>query len=451
LQPQSAGQNEENRELTRRMLARRGDLLINTLRAGEARANYRAAMELTTSPNTRAYLAQHLAFSLLQIGHGQDACNLCEDALQSLAEDNSPEAVQLRVQLSRVLVRACIAIGRLDEAEALCQEALAMAHSLQIVKPSMAAKISAGANQGLGLLCRRQGRDHEARIYFERAVEHARSAALRNEEAEALALHSSTLRDLGDFDGAEESGQAALDVAQAVGNDYLAARVLHHLSVTSYFHNELALALARSQQAAALQRQIGDPDGMVSCDILQAVVYTGTGEMDKAIAAATRARRDGYLLDNRWLMGTALYICGTVHTIGGNLPFGEAALREALEIEDFVKDLPMRESARIMLGMNAVSQGNLAEVQRIEGLLAGNIAVEIELLGGLFRGMAAIAAGDQAKAESIANATRKRAQESGYWIYAVEAGQLLLAAQNPPPLDQLVGFVCLPRSAHSQS
>lgn len=121
-------------------------------------------------------------------------------------------------------------------------------------------------------------------------------------------------------------------------------------------------------------------------------------------------------------------------------------MRQALEIEDYVKDLPMRESALLFLGINAVAQGNLDEVRRVEGALAGNVAIEVELLGGLFRGMAAIADNNYAAARAIATATRQRAQESGYLIYAAEAGQILLAVDNPPPLEKLPAFVCL----HSQ-
>jgi hypothetical protein len=85
----------------------------------------------------------------------------------------------------------------------------------------------------------------------------------------------------------------------------------------------------------------------------------------------------------------------------------------------------------------------LDEARRIEGFLSSPVAIEVELLGGLFRGMLAIARGDFASAYRSATELQRRAQESGYWMYAVEAAQLMSAAENPPPLDKLPAFVCV--------
>lgn len=449
-QPQSGLESGEQRQMLARMFALRGDLLINTLRAHEARANYRSAIDLTDAPTKRAHLAQRLALSLLRSGHAQDALNLCEDALQSLSSMDSAEAMGVRLPLGGVLVRAYIAVGQLDDAARLCQDALAAARALRLTKPTLAEKISVSAYQGLGYICRRQADNEQARIYFERAVVHARNAGSQNEEAEALTYLSVTLRELGDFVQAEEIGQAALAVAQTTGNDYLTANALHRLSIASYYHNELKIALERSEQAAALHRQMGDAGGIVLTESLQALVYTTIGDLKEATIAINRARQECSLLDNNWLQGLSLYVYGIVHTLGGNLKAAETALRGALRMDDYVKDLPMREGVLLFLGINAVAQGNLEEAERIEQSLAGNVAIEVELLGGLFRGMAAIGRGERKAARAIATAIRQRAQESGYLIYAFEANRLLAAADNPPPLEKLPAFVCLHLAAQEK-
>ena len=436
-------QAESPRQLTAQLLALRGDLLINTLRANEARANYRAAIDLTVDPHVRAHLAQRLAHSLLRIGHAQDARALCEHALHSLEGDQAAATMSLRLQLGGVLGRAYIAVGQLDDAAALCQEALAAARQLQLTKPTKAEKISASAYHGLGYICRRQANNEQARIYFERAIVHARNAGADNEEAESLNYLSVMLRELGDFGGAEQQGRRALEVAQRAGNEYLAANILHRLSITSYYHNELKLALERSEQATALQRKMGDAGGTALCDSLQALVYTSLGELEEAVIAINRARQESQLLDNDWLQGMVLYVYGIVHTLNGNLPSAETALRAALQLDDYVRDLPLREGVLLFLGINAVAQGNLEEARRIESNLAGNVTIEVELLSGLFRGMAAIGGGDLVTARAIAATIRQRAQESGYLIYAFEANQLLAAVENPPPLAHLPRFICL--------
>jgi hypothetical protein len=188
---------------------------------------------------------------------------------------------------------------------------------------------------------------------------------------------------------------------------------------------------------------MGDAGGIVLCDSLQAIVYSGMGEIEEATIAIKRARQECFLLDNNWLQGLVLYVYGIIHTMRGDLVEGEAALRASLRKDEYVKDLPLREGVLIFLGINSVAQGHLEEAEQIEKSLAGNVAIEVELLGGLFRGMAAVARGESAAARMVASTIRQRAQESGYLIYAIEANQLLAAADSPPALNQLVRYVCL--------
>ncbi len=214
------------------------------------------------------------------------------------------------------------------------------------------------------------------------------------------------------------------------------------MSITSYYHYDLADALTHSETAAALQHQMGDGEGMVSCAILQAVVYAALADLTQAQAASDRARRDSLLFDNGWLQGMALYVFGIVHTLLADLEPAAAALAEALTLDSFVQDSAMRESTAIFLGINRVAQGQLAAAAAIEAQLAADVPVEVELLGGLLRGMARVAAGDVAAAKAVARAVAARACATGYLIYAAEADHIAQAADAPPPLAQLPFVVC---------
>ena len=307
------------------------------------------------------------------------------------------------MQLGTTRVRTLLGLARFDEAALLCQEGLDLARQLRPVKPNAAEEIAANAQRGLGYIARRRGQYAAAHRHLERALIHAREARLPILEAEILGYLSATLRDLGDFPGAQGVAQEALAVAQAAGNDHLAADLLHYMSITSYYHYELASALAHSEAAARLHRQMGDGEGMVSCAILQAVVYAALADLPQAQAASDRARRDSLLYDNRWLQGMALYVFGIVHTLMADLAPAAAALTEALAIDGFVQDKPSCESAAIFLGINLVAQGRLEEAAAIVARLIADVPVEVELLGGLLRGMAQVAAGDAAAAKAVSS------------------------------------------------
>ncbi len=143
--------------LLRQLRLRQGDLWMNTLHTAAARASYREALELSDTPLARAQVAQRLALCLLQIGLAQEALALCEDALSTLLPAAAPELAHLRLQLGATQVRALLGMARFDEAAALCEEGLALARQLRLVKPTAAEEIAANAQRGLGYIARRRG------------------------------------------------------------------------------------------------------------------------------------------------------------------------------------------------------------------------------------------------------------------------------------------------------
>ncbi len=435
--------NHQNATIVREMLLLRGDLLLNTLQSTIAQESYREALELTEGRIARAQLAERLATSLYQTGQAQDALILCEEAISSLALDLSAEGMRLRLQLGGTRVRALIALARFDEAHQLCQQAVDLARVLRLLKPSAADLIRIHALVALGYVARIRGQHPEAHRYLEQAVHHARKSGQRAAEAEALTYVSAARRDVGDFAGAEAAGLMSLQVAQAIGNDYLASNALHYLSINDYYHNDLAQALSRSEQALAQKRQMVDGEGVVACDILQALVYSALGTPARAWELMAHAQLECQLFDNAWLTGLTHYVSGIVAAFQLELAQAEQLFGQALANEGFCNDRQLQESVQLFLGIVYVAQGRVTAAQAIIAGLGHPLAgMEIELLQGLLRGMIALVRAESEQVLAITQGTIMQAQRTGYLVYAQEASRLQSLVADPCPPAYLPRAVC---------
>ena len=133
---------------------------------------------------------------------------------------------------------------------------------------------------------------------------------LADAEIGALSLLSAAQKDLGDFASAEESSQQALALAQATGNDYDGSVCLHLMSLTSYYHGDLGLALERSRRAQQIKQLIGDFEGLNSCKVVEALVLSEMGLVEEALDCANQALVDSQLLESGWLRSLASYGAG---------------------------------------------------------------------------------------------------------------------------------------------
>ncbi len=442
--PVATAQAEDTAQAAiRQLLILHGDLLANTLRANEAHASYRAAMALTTQPLARVELTDRLALSLFRRGAVQDALALCEQALALLATNFSADGVRMRVQIERTRIRALLSLSRFDEARQICQRALDLVKPVALLMPGLADYVRAYALLVLGYIPRFQGRNEEARQQLLQCVKHARAANLGEVEADALIYLSAAQRDLGDFAGAEANARQALIVAQALENDFQAANILHFMSVISYYQDDLAAAHARSQQAIALKRLMGDSTGIVACEIVQALIWAAENQLEEAWRLVQHALTDSELLESTWLHGLALYVTGVVLTYQGAASLGEMRLREALTCAGFYQDQSLRNGAQTFLGMVYVAQGKLEQAAQVvaEPLGPGS-GIDVALMRGLVQGILHLARGEAEGVQVVAHQTAQQARATGYLLYAAEADRLAQMIVNPPPLSQLPRAVC---------
>ncbi len=432
-------------EMTFRLLSLRGDLLAQTTRADEAQASYYAALALTSVALDQAHLAEKIALCAYRRGAFEEALSLCDHAVAALGLSLSKDAISLRMQLEATRIRILITLARVDEARQLCEAALAKVAPIALIRPDLAATIRAYANLTLGYIARLQGDNPLARHHLHKCIQQSHAVRSKSVEADALQYLSATQRDIGDMAGSEESGQQALALAYTDGNDYLISNILHHLSLTDYYHADLDRALWRTQRVLQLKIPMGDIDGMVASRMVQAIVLVAQGDIQAARATAHQAGRDCDLLENTWLRGIADFGHAIVLSVTDDLGGAERCLLRALATTMLKRDVPFYSGTQIYLALVYVAQGRMIEAESIIAPpLPPGAGCSAELLRELVRGMWLLAHDRRAEAHQCAADLIAQAQRTGFLIYAQEGARLATLTASPPPLADLPRLICCP-------
>jgi ATP/maltotriose-dependent transcriptional regulator MalT len=441
--PQQA--SDQARAMLFRLLSMRGDLLAQTTRADDAQSSYYAALALTTVPLDQAHLAEKIALCAYRRGAFEEALALCDQAVDALGINVSKDAISLRMQLESTRIRILITLARVDEARQLCETALAKVAPIALIRPELVGTIRAYANLTLGYIARLQGDYPLARRHLHMCVQQSHAVRSTSVEADALQYLGATLRDMGDMAGAEEAGQQALALAHTAENEYLMSNILHHLSLTDYYHADLERALWRTQRVLQLKIPMGDIDGMVASRMVQAIVLVARGDIQAARETAHQAGRDCDLLENSWLRGVADFGHAIVLSVTDDLGGAERCLLRALATKLLKRDVPFYTGTQMYLALVYVAQGRLIEASSIiTPSLPPGAGFSAELLRELVRGMWLLGHDRREEAHHCAVQLIEQARRTGFLIYAQEGARLAALTANPPPLADLPRLICCP-------
>jgi CHAT domain-containing protein/Tfp pilus assembly protein PilF len=214
------------------------------------------------------------------------------------ARSSGDQSLLLRCLIA--LAGAYIAVDRLQEAIALCEEVLATA------KRTGDLKLQANAMIQIGNAYYDMDEKEEALSHFRAALPLAREAGDKEGEGSALKDIGITCRGLGRFDEALQSMHGALEIFRELNDDYTVASLLENLGVCYSFLGASTLAMEYFDQALSLARNHGyEP---TSLNILTRVgyVYADAGLPDRALScfeqALEIARRFGIPRREAWVL-----------------------------------------------------------------------------------------------------------------------------------------------------
>jgi ATP/maltotriose-dependent transcriptional regulator MalT len=357
-------------ETVRQLLVARGDLLVNTERAGEAEDSYRDAFARPAPPAVRAGVAWRLAQCMLQRGQVPEALGLCRTAATELTGDDG----LLGAHLATVQSQAYLMLSDYDQAIATASRALELADEVAAVTAVDAAGIRARVFGVLGVVARLRGQPDEARRTLLLSLAAARTARRRDMVGRALFNLAAIAHEHGELDRAERLYDDALGEMRPIGDGFGTARVLHSLGKIHFHRGAADEAMVLFLESVALRRRLGDAQGAANSEHAYAHVLLSIGRTAEArelLETALRATAD---LGERRSRGHFLDSLGMIALVEGDVDAAEAYLAEADDIAVAIDEPGLRAAVELHSTLARLARGDLVAARRMAGPPCGETA-----------------------------------------------------------------------------
>ncbi len=231
-----------------------------------------------------------------------------------------------RTAVLRTVATAYWTLGRMDEARAACESAIAIAREAGLRRAE-------GAALGrLGLIITDLDRLDEAREYFEAALAIHDELGDQVARGRDLANLGNTFREQGRLSEARACFESALLIDREVGSRRFEATATNNLALIDLDEGRMSEGRSRCELAMAIHREIGDRRGEGVALGNLGVVHRDQGRMEEARACILAALAIHREVGHRRLEGAALGNLGLVHADQGELEEALALYEEALAI-----------------------------------------------------------------------------------------------------------------------
>jgi ATP/maltotriose-dependent transcriptional regulator MalT len=419
-------------DLVRRLLTIRGDLLVGTLRAAEAEADYREALALPAAPAVRAHITWRLAQSLTQRGQAAAAVQLCRDVAATI----DPTDTLLLARLAGIEAHAHWTLSHFDEAIRVGLHTLTLADQLAPLTPLLADNIRAHAYHTLSNV-------YYFRRVYQTALEHSRQLVATAHRAGLRALEYVGLTILGalmiEYVGQLDLALYYLEQAEAgfeeLGHSYSLGNALGFKAIAHYLRHEPELAQRTFAQTEKMLRQVGDLEGVATYQTDRGLYLLEQGQVAEARTLAERLLAEFNLgHETCWHTMYTMYLLGLAQMVDGDIHAALTTLRRGLALPVSGLDPSVEADLQSALALGLLSLGDLAGAQQIlDQAPLGDMGIWSELNRQCVNGALALARGEITTIAAIAAALIERANAAGYRIYALRATRLVAASQAPPP------------------
>ncbi len=227
-------------------------------------------------------------------------------------------------------------------------------------RPSTDAAVLARLHRKVGTVLALKGAYLEALKALDQAS--ATMGAVSDIEAARIGVRmGEVLSRSGNYPRAREVLSRAIEMAESLGADEVAAEGLHYLAGVLSFTGDLGGAVALYLRCLASYTRLQDTNGAARVHNNLGAMYRRLGRFDEALAHLRQGLSLSERMGNRWLVANSLHNIGHVHTTRAEFTEALAAKRRALEITREIRSEADTAIHLIGIALDRVYLGQVAE------------------------------------------------------------------------------------------
>ncbi len=433
-----AQQRDPQPDLLRRLLTTRGDLLAFTVRAREGETSLKQAAVLAreADPKVRAEIAVALGRVLARRGQMNEALELFNASLAELpAED-----VWLHARLMAFSISPLARLARVDDAERVSAEALALADQIAPLSPQLADELRCRIYYDLGLAKRVNRNREEVLDCWRRSLELAQRTQLHSLTNASLGNLGGMAFDRGEMVEALRLWEAATQGAQTIGDSHAASVFLSNIAMIYRLRDEPAAARAALDEAAALARQMGDSAWVASAENFKATLLLDEGKSAEALQLIEALAEQTLKYSDARLSANVLDKLAMAQLACGQIDAAYATLQQALDSPLVKNDIDYQRRFHVTLAVAHLMAGEFERAVELIDQPVPNLPARTLLERDLMRAVLLLLRGDVADAHTLARALAEQARAAGVLIVARRA-ERVLQYTSPPLLTEFPRLV----------
>jgi tetratricopeptide (TPR) repeat protein len=260
----------------------------------------------------------------------------------------------------------------------------------------------------------------------------ARRSGVRVVEAAVLSNLGTALIERGDWDGAVQSYQASYAAFESFGDVYSMAGVLHNLSEVHHKRNELGTALHCLEQACAMERSVGDKEGLLSSEEGRAAVLLDMGQLGEARSILDAVMREFDESSDVWTLGSCLIMLTEVQVLQDQIAEAQATIQRVMAMPGIQENARIRtwaQSAQVLLHLGA---GEVAAAQeQIAVRPPDDVGYELMFRWQIVACLVTLAGGDEAGGRAQAQTIAQQARDVGHALNALVADRIAASPMVP--------------------